>query len=37
MEWRKSDRDGLIETPARVTRAFEEAFVGYTRDPTAIL
>ena len=22
------DRDGLIETPARVTRAFEEAFVG---------
>ena len=24
------DRDGLIETPARVTRAFEEAFVGYT-------
>jgi GTP cyclohydrolase I len=31
------DREGLIETPARVTRAFEEAFVGYTQDPTAIL
>ena len=31
------DRDGLIETPARVTRAFEEAFVGYTQDPKAAL
>jgi GTP cyclohydrolase IA len=31
------DREGLIETPARVTRAFEEAFVGYTQDPAAIL
>jgi len=31
------DRDGLIETPARVTRALEEAFVGYTQDPRAIL
>jgi GTP cyclohydrolase IA len=31
------DRDGLIETPARVTRAFEEAFVGYTQDPVAAL
>jgi len=31
------NREGLIETPARVTRAFEEAFVGYTRDPAAIL
>ncbi len=31
------DRDGLIETPARVTRAFEEAFVGYTQDPIAAL
>ena len=31
------DRDGLIETPARVTRAFEEAFVGYTQDPVATL
>ena len=24
------DRDGLVETPARVTRALEESFVGYT-------
>jgi GTP cyclohydrolase IA len=31
------DREGLIETPARVTRAFEEAFVGYTQDSAAIL
>ena len=31
------DREGLIETPARVTRAFAEAFVGYTQDPAAIL
>ena len=31
------DREGLIETPARLTRAFEEAFVGYTQDPAAIL
>jgi GTP cyclohydrolase IA len=31
------DRSGLIETPARVTRGFEEAFVGYTQDPVAAL
>jgi GTP cyclohydrolase IA len=31
------DREGLIETLARVTRAFEEAFVGYIQDPAAIL
>jgi GTP cyclohydrolase IA len=31
------DREGLFETPARVTRAFEEAFVGYAQDPAAIL
>jgi GTP cyclohydrolase IA len=31
------DREGLIETPARVTRALEEAFGGYTQDPAAIL
>ena len=31
------DREGLIETPARVTRAFEEAFAGYTQEPAAIL
>src|SRR5215813_11713923 len=31
------DREGLIETPARVTRALEESFVGYGQDPAAIL
>jgi len=31
------DRGGLIETPARVTRGLEEAFVGYTQDPVAVL
>jgi GTP cyclohydrolase IA len=31
------DRDGLIETPARVARAFEEFFAGYGQDPALIL
>jgi GTP cyclohydrolase IA len=31
------DRDGLRETPARVTRAFEEFFSGYGQDPVEIL
>jgi len=31
------ERGGLIETPARVTRALEESFVGYAQDPAAIL
>ena len=31
------ERAGLIETPARVTRALEEAFVGYGQDPAAVL
>jgi len=31
------ERGGLIETPARVTRALEEFFVGYAQDPSAIL
>lgn len=31
------DRQGLIETPARVTRAFEEYFAGYAQDPALIL
>jgi len=31
------DRDGLLETPARVVRAFEEHFSGYARDPEEIL
>lgn len=30
-------RDGLHETPARVTRAYEEYFKGYAEDPEAIL
>ncbi|MGL4264219.1 MAG: GTP cyclohydrolase I FolE [Afipia sp.] len=31
------ERDGLIETPSRVTRAFEEFFAGYSQDPVGIL
>ena len=31
------ERGGLIETPARVTLALEESFVGYAQDPSAIL
>ena len=31
------EREGLIETPARVTRAFEEVFGGYAHDPAVIL
>ena len=31
------ERDGLIETPSRVVRAFEEYFRGYAEDPEAIL
>jgi len=31
------DREGLIETPARVMRALEEFFSGYGEDPAAIL
>ena len=31
------DRDGLIETPARVARALGEFFAGYSQDPAAIL
>lgn len=30
-------RDGLLETPARVTRAFESYFKGYDQDPDEIL
>ena len=32
-----ADRDGLIETPSRVTRAFEEWFAGYDMDPGKML
>jgi GTP cyclohydrolase I len=31
------DRDGLVDTPARVARAFEEYFKGYEQDPVEIL
>jgi hypothetical protein len=31
------DREGLIETPARVARAYGEWFAGYAIDPSSIL
>ncbi len=31
------ERDGLIDTPSRVVRAFEEYFCGYDEDPAKIL
>lgn len=31
------DREGLIETPARVIRAYDEFFQGYTQDPAEML
>jgi GTP cyclohydrolase IA len=31
------DRPGLLETPSRAARAFEEYFAGYAQDPLAIL
>jgi len=31
------DREGLLETPARVARAYEEFFAGYGKDPVEIL
>jgi GTP cyclohydrolase I len=31
------DREGLIGTPERVVRAYEEFFAGYTQDPVDIL
>jgi GTP cyclohydrolase I len=39
IRWAGDDpgRDGLIETPARVARAFEEFFAGYAQDPVEIL
>ena len=39
IRWSGDDpgRDGLIETPARVARAFEEYFAGYAQDPAEIL
>ncbi len=39
IRWTGDDpnRDGLRETPDRVSRAFEEYFKGYSEDPEAIL
>ncbi len=39
LRWAGDDpaREGLKDTPARVTRAFEEWFSGYDADPQAIL
>ncbi len=39
LRWAGDDpsRDGLHETPARVTRAFEDWFRGYNEDPAAVL
>ena len=37
MDGEDSERDGLIETPAPVTRSFEEFFSGYDEDPVEIL
>lgn len=31
------DREGLVDTPARVVRAYEEFFAGYAIDPVEIL
>ena len=31
------DREGLLDTPARVARAYEEFFRGYAEDPATIL
>ena len=30
-------REGLLDTPARVARAYEEFFAGYTEDPEQML
>ncbi len=39
LAWAGDDptREGLLETPGRVIRAFGEFFAGYTQDPKAIL
>ena len=31
------DRNGLVDTPARVARAFQEMFAGLYTDPDAVL
>jgi GTP cyclohydrolase I len=39
IRWAGDDpaREGLLDTPARVARAYEEFFSGYDQDPKAIL
>jgi len=39
LRWAGDDptREGLIDTPARVARAYEEFFAGYDVDPVALL
>ncbi|WP_419913694.1 GTP cyclohydrolase I FolE [Hoeflea sp.] len=39
LEWSGDDpdREGLIDTPARVVRAYEEFFEGYNTDPADLL
>lgn len=39
IEWAGDDpdREGLIDTPQRVVRAYEEFFAGYRSDPQALL
>jgi GTP cyclohydrolase IA len=39
LRWAGDDptREGLVDTPARVARAFEEFFAGYEIDPVALL
>lgn len=39
LRWAGDDpaREGLLETPSRVAKAYEEFFRGYTQDPATIL
>jgi GTP cyclohydrolase I len=39
VRWAGDDpnRDGLVDTPARLVRAFEEYFAGYAVEPTGVL
>lgn len=39
IEWAGDDpdREGLVDTPARVVRAYEDFFEGYRTDPVALL
>ena len=39
IEWAGDDpdREGLIDTPERVARAYKEFFAGYTEDPVVLL